>query len=166
MCFCLAKWALFFLISTTFRLLLNQSQKIMISTGLGIYNLVKRSAFAKIWRIQYHITTVWKPLSAHLEITSHGAETLLQQNVTSRGFQSYLAIMFSARTSQFPIQLKYSFFGVHKSFLRGHWYPCFGLLVMFALVFKAKVDSLTCVLCYLHIMDSSDSPQVWHLLTS
>ena len=34
----------------------------------------------------------------------------------------------------------------HKSFLWGHWYPCFGLLVTSALGFKVRVDSLTCML--------------------
>ena len=33
-------------------------------------------------------------------------------------------------------------FGRHKSFLWGHWYPCFGLLVMSPLGFKARVGSL------------------------
>ena len=37
-------------------------------------------------------------------------------------------------------------FGGHMSFLWGHWYPCFGLLVMSALGFKARVDSLACFL--------------------
>ena len=32
------------------------------------------------------------------------------------------------------------------SFLWGHWYLCFGLLVMSALGFKARVDSLACFL--------------------
>ena len=36
-------------------------------------------------------------------------------------------------------------FGGHNSFLWGHWYPCYGLLVMSALGFKARVDpSLVC----------------------
>ena len=34
------------------------------------------------------------------------------------------------------------FFGGHKSFLWGHWYPYFWLLVTFALGFKARVGSL------------------------
>ena len=42
------------------------------------------------------------------------------------------------------------YFGGHKSFSWGHWYPCFGLLVMSALGFKARVDPfcviLTCVI--------------------
>ena len=37
-------------------------------------------------------------------------------------------------------------FGGHMSFLWGHWYPCFGLLVTSALGFKARVDSLACFL--------------------
>ena len=52
----------------------------------------------------------------------------------------------------------------HKSFLWGHWYPCFGLLVMSAVSFKAKVDSLAYVLCHLRATDSLDSPLVRHLL--
>ena len=44
--------------------------------------------------------------------------------------------------------------GEHQSFLWGHWYPCFGLLVMTALYFKARVDTLACVLCHLHAMKS------------
>ena len=34
--------------------------------------------------------------------------------------------------------------GGHKSFLWDHWYPCFGLLVISPLGFKARVDSLIC----------------------
>ena len=34
--------------------------------------------------------------------------------------------------------------GGHKSFLLGHWYTCFELLVMSPLGFKARVDSLIC----------------------
>ena len=42
-------------------------------------------------------------------------------------------------------------FGGHKSFSWGHWYPCFGLLVVSALGFKARVDAffacfLACVI--------------------
>ena len=50
-------------------------------------------------------------------------------------------------------------FGRHESFLWGQWYPCFGLLVMSSLGFKARVNSL-------YAIDSSDSPPVWHLLRS
>ena len=39
----------------------------------------------------------------------------------------------------------FKIFGGHKSFLWGHWYPCFGLLAMSPLGFKARVDpSLVC----------------------
>ena len=38
------------------------------------------------------------------------------------------------------------FVGPFCPFRGGHWYPCFGLLVMSALGFKARVDSLACVL--------------------
>ena len=46
------------------------------------------------------------------------------------------------------------------------FYTCFGLLVTSALDIKVRVDPLACVLCCLHIMESSDSPLVRHLLTS
>ena len=52
------------------------------------------------------------------------------------------------------------FFGGHKSFLWGHWYPCFGLLVTSALGFKAGVVPHLCT------MDSPDSPLVRQLPTS
>ena len=32
--------------------------------------------------------------------------------------------------------------------------------------FQSQGGSLTCMLCYLHAMNSSDSPLLWHLLTS
>ena len=35
--------------------------------------------------------------------------------------------------------------GGHESFLWGHWYPSFRLLVTSALSFKARVDPLACV---------------------
>ena len=46
-----------------------------------------------------------------------------------------------------------------QSILRGHWYPCSGLLVISALGFKARVCPslacfVTCMLCHLHAMDS------------
>ena len=34
-------------------------------------------------------------------------------------------------------------FGGHKSFLWGHWCPCYGLLVMSSLSFKGRVGSLS-----------------------
>ena len=49
---------------------------------------------------------------------------------TSKFFWFFLAICFVG----------------HDSFFWGHWYHCFGLLVTFALGFKARVDSLACVL--------------------
>ena len=60
-------------------------------------------------------------------------------------------------------------FGGHESFLWGHWYPCFGLLVMSPLGFKARVGSalfeLSRGVCVtLHV--PWDSPLVWHLPTS
>ena len=62
-----------------------------------------------------------------------------------------------------------NFFGGHESFLWGHWYPYFGLLVTSPLGFKARVHSAlfelsrgVCVM--LHI--PWDSPLVWHLPTS
>ena len=36
--------------------------------------------------------------------------------------------------------LFFKIFGGHKSFLWGHWYPCFGLLMTSSLGFKARVD--------------------------
>ena len=36
----------------------------------------------------------------------------------------------------------FTIFGGHKFFLWGYWYPCFGLLVMSPLGFKARVGSL------------------------
>ena len=38
--------------------------------------------------------------------------------------------------------LFYNILGGHMSFLWGHWYPCFRLLVTSALGYKARVDSL------------------------
>ena len=46
--------------------------------------------------------------------------------------------------SLFTWDLSYFFlkvFGGHESFLWGHWYPCFGLLVTSPLGFKARVGS-------------------------
>ena len=44
--------------------------------------------------------------------------------------------------------------------------PCFGLLVMSVLGFKSRGDSLTCMVCRLWSLDSSDLSLVQHLLTS
>ena len=60
-------------------------------------------------------------------------------------------------------------FGGHESFLWGHWYPSFGLLVTSPLGFKARVGSALFALgggvrVTLHV--PWDSPLVLHLLTS
>ena len=50
-----------------------------------------------------------------------------------------------ARTFTLRLLLNFSFnsiFGGHKSFLWGHWYACFGLLVTSPLGFKPRVGSL------------------------
>ena len=51
-------------------------------------------------------------------------------------------------------------------FLWGHCYPCFGLLVISSLDFKARVDSFTSMLHCLCAMDFTESSLVQHLLTS
>ena len=61
-----------------------------------------------------------------------------------------------------PVVVFFKIFRGHKSFLRGHWYPCFGLLVMSALGFQARVDHF--LPAFLPVW-SSDSPLVWHPLT-
>ena len=48
----------------------------------------------------------------------------------------------------------------------GHWYPCFQSLETSALGFKARVDSLAHMRCYLCATDSSYSPLVQHFLAS
>ena len=55
----------------------------------------------------------------------------------------------------------WSFWGF-KSFRWGHWYTCFGLLVMSALGFKTRVDPLHAFL----LVWSSDLLLVWHLVTA
>ena len=54
-------------------------------------------------------------------------------------------------------------FGGYQSFLWGHWFPCFVLLMMSALDFKARVDFLAGMICHLHAIDS---PLVWHMPNS
>ena len=71
-----------------------------------------------------------------------------------------------SETRQIPLEQFSKISGGHKSFLWGHWYPCFGFLVMSALGFKARVDFLTCLVHHLCTTDSSDSPVVQYLLTS
>ena len=48
----------------------------------------------------------------------------------------------------------------------GHWFPCFGLPVISAPGFKARVDPLARMLCCLHATEPSDSPLVRYLLIS
>ena len=58
----------------------------------------------------------------------------------------------------------WKFLGGLHFFLLGYRYPvCFGLLVMSALYFKARVDSLVYVLHCMCTMEVSDSPLMWHL---
>ena len=61
------------------------------------------------------------------------------------GFHSHLKIQVVQKSKQTLLEdlffLK-KIFGGYKSFLWGHWYPCFGLLAMSPLGFKAKVDPL------------------------
>ena len=60
-------------------------------------------------------------------------------------------------------------FGGHESFLWGHWYPYFGLLVTSSLGFKARVGSALFKLSRgvgVRLQIPWDSPLVWHLLTS
>ena len=56
--------------------------------------------------------------------------------------------------SQLPADGRYStrkfflkVFGRHTCPFWGHWYPCFGFLVMFPLGFKARVDSTLFAFC-------------------
>ena len=50
-------------------------------------------------------------------------------------------------------------FGVHESFLWGHWYPCFGLLVTSPLGFKARVDPL--LACFLTCAQRIPEIHLW-----
>ena len=60
----------------------------------------------------------------------------------------------------------FKIFGGHESFLWGHWYPYFGLLVMSPLGFKARVGSLIRAV-WRHVLHVAwDSPLVWYLPTS
>ena len=55
-------------------------------------------------------------------------------------------------------------FGGHMLFLWGHWYPCFALLVMSPLSFKARVGNLICTWHLAYVLHVSwDAPLVWHL---
>ena len=50
-------------------------------------------------------------------------------------------------------------FGGHESFLWGHWYPCFGLLVTSPLGFKARVDPL--LVCFLACVQWIPEIHLW-----
>ena len=74
-------------------------------------------------------------------------------------------------TSNDNYRLFFSFFkvfGGHMSFFWGHWYPCFGFLVMSPLGFKARVSSaLFAIFAEANVMYiPQDSPLVLHLPTS
>ena len=80
---------------------------------------------------------------------------------------SLILLWFTQILAQEKNEIKTFFkkhFGGYQSFLWGHWYPCFGLLAISVVVCQG--GSLTCMLLHLHAVDSSDSPLVWHLLTS
>ena len=53
-----------------------------------------------------------------------------------------------------------------KSFLLGHWYPCFWTSGDVYPGFEARIETLICLLHYLHAMNSPHSYLMWHLLTS
>ena len=53
----------------------------------------------------------------------------------------------------------FKIFGRHKSFLWGQWYPCFGLLVMTALGFKARVDPW--LACFVACMQWISQIHLW-----
>ena len=66
----------------------------------------------------------------------------------THGFRVYShCIITNVKTIFFDVF--FLIFGGHMSFLWGHWYPCFGLLVMSALGFKARVESLARFLAFL-----------------
>ena len=50
-------------------------------------------------------------------------------------------------------------FGGHKSFLWGHWYPCFGPVVMSTLGFKARGDPL--LVCFLTCVQWIPQIHLW-----
>ena len=51
----------------------------------------------------------------------------------------------------------FKIFGGHKFFLWGYWYSCLELLMMSTLSFQSQARSLSCLLCRLPTLDSSDS---------
>ena len=115
---------------------------------------------------------LWVPFS------SHGAYVITKFSgcgvvwITYSGFSSWTLLSDLGILCRLVLQQNFFFkifFGGHESFLWGHWYPCFGLLVTSPLGFKAKVGSALFALgggvqVTLHI--PWDSPLVLHLLTS
>ena len=124
------------------------------------------SGFDVSWNvfIIYHIfvlSTKWR-LRKHLIFHLHRLEA-------GKGFSLLLhlltvQIILINKNPYLQTRKFLCIFGGHQSFLWGHWYLYFGLLVTFALDFKGK--ALTCILCHLCAMDSSDSPLVRHLFIS
>ena len=78
-------------------------------------------------------------------------------------------LRFSVANITDLVFFKKIFFRGHESFLWGHWYPYFGLLVTSPLGFKARVGSalfeLSRGIC-VTLCIPWDSPLVWHLRTS
>ena len=74
--------------------------------------------------------------------------------------KSFLLVSFS-------LLFFFKIFGGHEYFLWGHWYPCFGLLVMSPLGFKARVGSLIWA-WWRHMCYMFPEIHLWwqHLLTS
>ena len=64
----------------------------------------------------------------------------LKTKIMSRWKFKVLQLLSILLTSFFKKKI-----GGHKSFLWGHWYPCFELLVTSPLCFKARVSSLICI---------------------
>ena len=66
------------------------------------------------------------------------------RNKTMKNGESSDNVMYWVAKPIEPVPKNFflKFFGGHKSFSWFHWYPCFGLLVTFALGFKARVDFL------------------------
>ena len=75
------------------------------------------------------------------------------------------------RTVHTELKWRHSFFlkffwRTSVFFLWGHWYPFLHFWWHLPWVSESGLDPLTCILHCLHAMGSSDSPLVWHLLTS
>ena len=117
------------------------------------------------WTVTLQAGVAFRTLPSGILICTWCNSVLLTQRIQQeQTIQKY--IIFQVQTSDLmSLQKPFSFFfkkkfGGHQSFLWGHWYPCFGLLVTSWLGFKARVGPLACMLCCLCFMDSSDSPLV------